>query len=213
MARVDRVIVDLGTGDGRAVLRRAAAEPSALVIGIDAVASAMREASQRAARRGPANALFVAEGVERLPAGPLTSSADLVTVTLPWGSLLRGVLGRDQAALAGVASVVAPGGRVEVLASVVPSDGVDGVDRLTASAAPAIRGAWAAVGLELTGMRPAAPHEVAAAGSTWARRLGDRPVWRLEGRRSVRATQDGRPPERDTDTATRSRPTERSRVG
>jgi len=53
----------------------------------------MAEASRRADRRGPSNALFLAAGVETLPASPLTGSADLVTVMFPWGSLLRGVLG------------------------------------------------------------------------------------------------------------------------
>ena len=85
IARSDRVVVDLGTGDGRAVLRRAAAEPSALVIGIDAAASAMAEASRRADRRGPTNALFLAAGVEALSASPLAGRADLVTVTVPVG--------------------------------------------------------------------------------------------------------------------------------
>jgi 16S rRNA (adenine(1408)-N(1))-methyltransferase len=181
------VVVDLGTGDGRAVLARAAAEPCALVVGIDAAASAMTDSSRRADRRGPSNAVFLATGVETLGGTALACRADLVTVLFPWGSLLCGVLGLDPAALAGIASVVAPGGRVEVLVSVVPSDGVDGLDRLDASCEPAVRVAWAAAGLELVTMRPAAPEEARASGSTWARRLGpdraSRPVWRLELRR------------------------------
>jgi 16S rRNA (adenine(1408)-N(1))-methyltransferase len=109
-----------------------------------------------------------------------------VTVTFPWGSLLRGVLGRDEASLQGIASIIRPGGRVEVLASVVPADRVDGVDCLDGSIRPAITGAWLAAGLRLTGMRPATAAEVAATGSTWARRLGAaRPVWRLAGVRSA----------------------------
>ena len=181
------MVVDLGTGDGRAVLARAAAEPRALVIGVDAAASAMAESSRRADRRGPSNALFLAAGVETLDRSALTCQADLVTVTFPWGSLLRGVLGLDAAALAGIASIVAPGGRVEVLLSVVPSDGVAGLQRLDAGCEPAIRAAWAAADLDLATMRAATPDAVRASGSTWARRLGpdrtSRPVWRLELRR------------------------------
>jgi ubiquinone/menaquinone biosynthesis C-methylase UbiE len=178
------VIVDLGTGDGRAVLRLAAAEPSALVIGIDAVASAMREASLRAARRGPANVLFLAEGVETLGGTVLAGRADLVTITMPWGSLLHGVLGLDAAAMQGIAGVVAPTGRVMVLTSVTPADGVAGLATLDATTEGPIRRAWADRGLRLRSMRPASPQEVAASGSSWAGRLRaghrDRVVWRLE---------------------------------
>jgi 16S rRNA (adenine(1408)-N(1))-methyltransferase len=144
IARADRVIADIGTGDGRAVLARARAEPAALVVGIDAAAAAMTEASLRAARRGPANAIFLAAGVETLADTVLVGRMDLVTVTFPWGSLLRGVLGLDPAALAGVAALVAPGKCVEVLASVMPSDGVGGIATLDASWEPAICRAWAA---------------------------------------------------------------------
>ena len=45
MARAERVILDLGTGDGRAVVARARAEPASLVLGIDADARAMAEAA------------------------------------------------------------------------------------------------------------------------------------------------------------------------
>jgi 16S rRNA (adenine(1408)-N(1))-methyltransferase len=183
------VIVDIGTGDGRAVLLRAAAELTALVIGVDAAASVMADASRRADRRGLANVLFLAGGAETLAASPLAGRADLVTVRCPWGSLLRGIVGLDDAALRGVASLLAEGGRLEVLVSVVPSDGVNGVPCLDAEAGPAVRRGWSAAGLRLTAMRPASAAEVAASGSTWARRLGAggdaRPVWRLEGTRSA----------------------------
>jgi 16S rRNA (adenine(1408)-N(1))-methyltransferase len=176
------VIVDVGTGDGRAVLARAADEPRALVIGVDAAAASMAESSRRADRRGPRNALFFAAGVETLPASPLAGTADLVTVTFPWGSLLRGVLGSDERALCGLALVARPGARIDVLVSVIPADGVHGMERLDASCRTAIEDAWADAGLELTSMRVATTDEVRATASSWARRLGpDRPVWRLEG--------------------------------
>jgi 16S rRNA (adenine(1408)-N(1))-methyltransferase len=181
------VTVDVGTGDGRAVLARAAVDPCSLVIGVDADATAMAEASRRADRRHLDNALFLVAGVETLAAGPLAGAADLVTVTFPWGSLLRGVLGLDDAALAGLASLLAPAGRLEVLTSVVPADRVAGMPSLTAADTPGVRDAWCAVGLDLAAMRPAATDEITASGSSWARRLRsggrDRPVWRLEGRR------------------------------
>jgi 16S rRNA (adenine(1408)-N(1))-methyltransferase len=177
------VVLDLGTGDGRAVLARAATSPNDLVIGVDASAAGMAEASRRADRRRIGNAWFLAAGVEALPGSVLAGVADLVTVTFPWGSLLRGVLGLETGALAGVAAVLAPGGAVEALVSVVPSDGIPGIPALCVDHEPAIRAAWAAAGLELSAFEPADPALIAASGSSWARRLRaggtDRPVWRL----------------------------------
>ncbi len=171
------------------MLARAASEPRSLVIGIDASAAAMAEASRRAARgrgsRRLPNALFLAEAAERLP-GPLAGVASLVTVTMPWGSLLRGVLGLDASVVEGTASTVAPGGRVEILASVVASDGVGGLETLDARSRKATADAWRARGLDLVSLRPATPDDLRAARSSWARRLGDRPAWRLEFVRTAR---------------------------
>lgn len=177
------MVVDLGTGDGRAVLARAAAEPGILVIGIDANAAAMAESSRRAARGGGtrrlANVLFLVEAAEGLP-GPLADVASTVTVVMPWGSLLRGVLGLDAAVLRGIASIVARGGRVEMLASVTPADAVVGLASLDRDAEHGIASAWAAVGFELVSMRRATVGDLRQTRSSWARRLGDRPVWQIE---------------------------------
>jgi tRNA G46 methylase TrmB len=62
------VAIDLGTGDGRFVLAAAAARPDTLVIGLDADAAAMADASRRAARRGAIpNALFAVAAAEHPP--------------------------------------------------------------------------------------------------------------------------------------------------
>jgi 16S rRNA (adenine(1408)-N(1))-methyltransferase len=194
------VTVDVGTGDGRAVLARAAVDPCSLVIGVDADATAMAEASRRADRRHLDNALFLVAGVESLGCSPLAGAADLVTVTFPWGSLLRGVLGLDDAALAGLAALPAPAGRLEVLTSVMPADRVAGMVSLTAAHATAVHDAWCQVGLELAAVRPAATDEITASGSSWARRLRsgghDRPVWWLAGRRRDAAPVDPLPCDR-----------------
>jgi 16S rRNA (adenine(1408)-N(1))-methyltransferase len=77
------VTIDVGTGDGRAVLATAAREPRTLAIGLDASAAAMAEASRRAsspARKGGLeNARFVVTAAEAPPA-PLRGVAELVTL-------------------------------------------------------------------------------------------------------------------------------------
>jgi 16S rRNA (adenine(1408)-N(1))-methyltransferase len=87
-------------------------------------------------------------------------------VHFAWGSLLRGVLGGDDTVLAGVAGLMAPGAAGTALLSVVPRDGVPPVP-----APEALATAYAGAGLRLVETRPATTGEVAAAGSSWAKRL------------------------------------------
>ncbi|HEV8488933.1 MAG TPA: hypothetical protein VGQ58_04005 [Candidatus Limnocylindrales bacterium] len=150
----------------------------------------MAESSLRAARvarkGGLENALFVVAAAERPPA-ELAAIAAEVTIQLPWGSLLRGALALADAsdAAAGIASLVAPGGAVRVLASIDPRDQLD-LMPLTSDEEAALADRWAAHGLELTAFRPATDAEVAGAGSTWARRLAvgrDRRAWLVVLRR------------------------------
>jgi 16S rRNA (adenine(1408)-N(1))-methyltransferase len=104
----------------------------------------------------------------------LDGLADSLTVNFPWGSLLRGVLGRDDAVLAGLARLLAPGAQATALVSAVARDGVPALPPAGELAA-----AYARHGLELAESRPATADEVAASGSSWAKRLraGDaRPV-------------------------------------
>ena len=72
-------------------------------MGVDANASALREASRRAlarpARGGAPNALFGVLSLENAP-GELAELVDDLTVLLPWGSLLRAVALPEAAHLA-----------------------------------------------------------------------------------------------------------------
>jgi 16S rRNA (adenine(1408)-N(1))-methyltransferase len=200
--------VDLGTGDGRAVVARARREPGALVIGMDASAAGMAEESRRAARPqkrgGLPNALFVV-AVAECPPVELQGIADDLTILFPWSSLLRGVLALDGAAADGIAGLVRDGGRVDALVSITERDGL-GLAPLRAEDGPRIAGRWASHGLTLVAFEPATAEEIAATGSTWARRLGaaesggplgtrgrrraERPVWHLALRRGCDLTHE-----------------------
>lgn len=177
--------VDAGTGDGRAVLVTARRDPNWLVIGLDAAAGPMAEASRRAARTGARgglpNALFVVAGIET-PPPELVGRADAVSVILPWGSLLAGVLGVEPRAMTGLASLVGPGGSLEALVSVEGRDGLTGLGDDALSTARLER-AWAGQRFALVDVRPAEPAEIAATGSSWAKRLG---ATSLDGRHVTR---------------------------
>jgi 16S rRNA (adenine(1408)-N(1))-methyltransferase len=185
-----RVHIDLGTGDGRAAIAVAAADAGTLVLAIDADARSMTDASRRAAARpergGLPNLMFLAEGVERLPAA-FDGLADQVTLLFPWGSLLRGALGLDPAISASIARLVAPGGRLEMVLSVVERDriavGGAGEGPFGATDVEALTRTFAGLGFIAVTRCRLSPDEIRATGSTWARRLGSdpaRPVWRVD---------------------------------
>ena len=166
--------IDVGTGDGRAVLALAAAEPTTLVIGLDPVAAAMAEASRRAAagprRGGQPNALLVLAAAETPPA-ELVGRAESVTVRFPWGSLLRGCLGADAAVATGLASLLTPGGELQLLLAPAERDRLEGLPTDPAAIVAAAERTFEPLGLRLVDGRVATEEEVRDAHSTWARRL------------------------------------------
>ena len=149
------------------------------MLGLDANASAMAEASRRAARPprkgGLPNAGFILASAESPPFA-LEASADLVTVRFPWGSLLRGVVGADAAVAAGVAGLVAVGGSLELLLAPAGRDGLDGLPTSTQGLVAGVAGAFHAHGFAIEEVRTPTGAEVKATGSTWARRLDRRPT-------------------------------------
>jgi 16S rRNA (adenine(1408)-N(1))-methyltransferase len=94
----------------------------------------------------------------------LLGAAEELTIHFPWGSLLRGVLGHDETALAGLAALLAPGAAATALFSVTPRDGVPGLRANVAAV-------YARHALALAPPRPATTAEIAASGSSWAKRL------------------------------------------
>lgn len=183
--------MDVGTGDGRSVLRRARNDEHSLFIGIDAHAAGMREASRRAARRqdrgGLPNSMFLVEAAEALP-GPLTERADEVTVVLPWGSLLHGMLRADPAVVGALRGLLRVGGGLEALLSVAEGDGVPGYGQLTGHSLTRMAAAYRALGLECVEIRLANETDVERLSSSWARRLGipkRRDAWIVSFRRET----------------------------
>jgi 16S rRNA (adenine(1408)-N(1))-methyltransferase len=161
------------------VLAAAAAQPDRLVVGVDANAAGMTAASRRAAARpsrgGLSNALFVVAAAEALPA-ELDGVADLATVHFPWGSLLRGLLGADPAIMTGLTRVLRPGATLQLLVSSTVRDRA-GVPPVQAATLHALAESYATWGLAVTELRPATSADVAAAHSSWGKRLGAGTRW------------------------------------
>jgi hypothetical protein len=98
--------------------------------------------------------------------------ADEVTLTLPWGSLLRPILIGDERFAAGIAAALRPGGRLRVVTS------LEDRDRSAVAAPDADPGLGAfaitleAVGLGIVERRDVTTADMAVIRSSWARRLG-----------------------------------------
>lgn len=181
--------MDVGTGDGRFVLRTARSEPQTLVVGIDADATSMmdtaRRASRKADRGGAPNALFVVSAAEALPA-EMAPIADRVTIHFPWGSLLRGLLRCEPQIILPIVRLARPRALVSMLVSVTNADHATGLRPLDVRSVSELATEFDARGVELVNARPATDSDIRAANSTWAKRLaagGRREAWLLEFRR------------------------------
>jgi 16S rRNA (adenine(1408)-N(1))-methyltransferase len=183
IAQHDAVTIDLGAGDGKFALRYAIAHPKRLVIAVEPVRENVRESSAKAAKKpdrgGAPNALYVAASIEQLPP-ELRGVADEILITLPWGSLMRGIILADAAVLAAIASLGRNGARVRIVLNTrifddpVPVDARD-LPNLTPEYARATLGpAFATTGMHIEEARWLTPEEAAALNTTWAKRLSHR---------------------------------------
>lgn len=177
------VTVDLGAGDGAFAYRYATTNPHRLVIAIDPVRENMREFSARGARKpargGLANVLYAVASVEHVPP-ELHAIADEILITLPWGSLMRGIMLADDTVLAGIASLARPGASLRIVLNTrifddpVPLDVRDLPDLTPDYVRATLAPAYAAHAIDITDTRWMDADEVAALATTWAKRLSHR---------------------------------------
>lgn len=100
LAYYDRIILDLGTGDGRYARTLADRHPRWFVIGVDSCRENLREHSQAKL----SNLLFVIASAQELPQ-ELIGLVSHLTINFPWGSLLESLLSGDPKLLRGLKSV------------------------------------------------------------------------------------------------------------
>jgi 16S rRNA (adenine(1408)-N(1))-methyltransferase len=180
-AHATRTVVDVGTGDGRAVYALASEHGDWLVIGIDALDEPMGEIAGRAARKpargGRPNVVLLRASVEALP-DELTGVADEVRVVLPWGRLLEGIVAPDGEVPRGIAALCRPGATVAITLNGeiwldstparfrdLPPPTLEHVDTVVVPE-------FARAGIRLQSARWLTAEETQALPGSWARRLG-----------------------------------------
>ena len=172
------------------MLRAASEAPASFCIGVDPVAAAMAKSSSQALRARNGNAIFALGAVESLPE-ELTGLASIITVNLPWGSLLRAVAAPDVELLRNIAAMCRPAARLQVVYSASPRDATE-LARLGLSDPDPCRrvmemaAAYDDAGFQLDEVRAIDATELRALGTTWAKRLWrdpERRAWRLTARK------------------------------
>lgn len=183
VASYEGVTLDVGAGDGRWAYRYASTHPERFVIALDPVAENLREMSAKAARKpergGLANLLYAVASVEQ-PPEELRAIADEILVTLPWGSLMRGIMLADDAVLDALASFGREGAGLRIVLNTrifddpVPIEARDLPEVTPDYVRAQLSAPYARHGIEVTGTRWMDADDVAAIESTWAKRLSHR---------------------------------------
>ena len=104
-----RVLLDLGTGDGRYVCFLAEQHPDWFIIGLDSC----RENLRSSAGCNLPNALFVIASAQALPP-ELYGLVSHVTINFPWGSLLKSLLAGDATLMNGLSSIAQKNSHIDI---------------------------------------------------------------------------------------------------
>ncbi len=100
LANYDRIVLDLGTGDGRYVHTLADRHSNWFIIGIDSCRENLREHSQAKSQ----NMLFIIASAQNLPR-EFNGLVSHITINFPWGSLLESLLDADPMLMCGLESI------------------------------------------------------------------------------------------------------------
>lgn len=109
LANYNRIMLDLGTGDGKFAFCHADKFPNHFVIGVDSCRENLHEHS----RAKLPNLLYVIASAQALP-HELHGLVSHITINFPWGSLLESLLIGDDRLLRGLESVAGSSAAVDI---------------------------------------------------------------------------------------------------
>jgi len=117
--KYEKVILDLGTGDGRFVFKNALKNKSTLYIGLDPAEKQIQIYSKKSNRRRLKNALYVIGSLENLP-DELYSTVDKIFINLPWGTLLEKIVKSNEIYIEELSTILKKDGEIEIIFGYVP---------------------------------------------------------------------------------------------
>ena len=109
LANYDRIMLDLGTGDGKFAFCHADNFPNHFVIGVDSCRENLHEHS----RAKLPNLLYIIASAQSLP-HELHGLVSHITINFPWGSLLQSLLTGDSRLMCGLESTLGSSARLEI---------------------------------------------------------------------------------------------------
>ena len=117
--KYEKVILDLGTGDGRFVFKNALKNKSTLYIGLDPAEKQIQIYSKKSNRRRLKNALYVIGSLENLP-DELYSTVDKIFINLPWGTLLEKIVKSNETYIRELSTILKKDGEIEIIFGYLP---------------------------------------------------------------------------------------------
>ena len=109
-----KVVLDLGSGDGKFVVINAVKNRHIFWVGIDPSETNLRIGSRDLNRQKIINALLAVGSVEHLPE-ELHGAVDEVYINFPWGSLLETIVKPIMENLLGISGILKDGGIINVI--------------------------------------------------------------------------------------------------
>lgn len=114
VSKYNKVIVDLGTGDGRFVLKNALKNPNNLYIGIDPSEKQLQIYSKEANKKRLNNALFIVDSIQMLTSD-LYNTADELFINLPWGTLLEQIVNPTKESILTIYNLLKEEGTLQIV--------------------------------------------------------------------------------------------------
>ncbi len=173
----NRVVIDIGTGDGLFVYRSALRETDRFFIGVEPDVRSLEKTSVKTYRdtKESANALFVRATVDDLPQ-EFTAIASEARIHFPWGRLLKAVGSGEAGVLNGLRRVCEPEAKLLAVLSVDPERDYAELKRLsmppmTAAHFDELKELYRAAGFEMRWETKPASSIPSTIETSWAGRL------------------------------------------
>ncbi len=172
----DRVVLDIGTGDGRFVYKNALKNPTTLFIGMDPAEKQLEIYSKKAIRKKLKNALFVVGSIENTPT-ELFDSVNKIFITLPWGTLLENIVKTNEKLLKNLWGMLKNSDDLEIIFGYVPELEPSETERLNLPNIDAdfIKGefipSFEKLGFQLKIFTKVEKKELGKTETTWAKKL------------------------------------------